>query len=107
VQPQIEVARIGFLAPNASKSGADRGHGSKRDAEIVAIQLHATIRCPFCEHQKREQMQQNACRFFYTCERCGARLKPKPGDCCVFCSYGDVPCPPIQEARAQQGFACD
>ena len=30
---------------------------------------------------------------------CGALLKPKPGDCCVFCSYGDVPCPPIQEAR--------
>jgi len=20
----------------------------------------------------------------------------KPGDCCVFCSYGSVPCPPIQ-----------
>jgi hypothetical protein len=23
-------------------------------------------------------------------------LKPEPGDCCVFCSYGSVPCPPIQ-----------
>ncbi|MFZ0027756.1 MAG: GDCCVxC domain-containing (seleno)protein, partial [Pseudolabrys sp.] len=22
---------------------------------------------------------------------------PKDGDCCVFCSYGSVPCPPIQE----------
>jgi hypothetical protein len=29
-----------------------------------------------------------------------ALLKPKSGDCCVFCSYGDVPCPPIQEARS-------
>ncbi len=29
------------------------------------------------------------------------RMKPKPGDCCVFCSFGDVPCPPIQEARAK------
>ena len=28
---------------------------------------------------------------------CGALLKPKPGDCCVYCSYGDVACPPIQE----------
>ncbi|HEY7997903.1 MAG TPA: GDCCVxC domain-containing (seleno)protein, partial [Pseudolabrys sp.] len=27
---------------------------------------------------------------------CGERLKPKPGDCCVFCSYGSVPCPPMQ-----------
>ena len=29
---------------------------------------------------------------------CGAVLKPKPGDCCVYCSYGDIPCPPIQES---------
>ena len=34
------------------------------------------------------------------CPGCGARLKPKPGDCCVFCSYGSVPCPPIQDKRA-------
>ena len=26
-------------------------------------------------------------------------LKPKPGDCCVFCSYGTVPCPPIQAGK--------
>jgi bifunctional non-homologous end joining protein LigD len=30
---------------------------------------------------------------------CGTRMKPKPGDCCVFCPYGNVPCPPIQEHR--------
>jgi uncharacterized protein (DUF4415 family) len=36
----------------------------------------------------------------------GALLKPKPGDCCVFCSYGDVPCPPIQEARASCAAPC-
>jgi hypothetical protein len=41
-----------------------------------------------------------ACQFFYDCKECGVRLKPKPGDCCVFCSYGSVPCPPIQRARA-------
>jgi hypothetical protein len=28
---------------------------------------------------------------------CGQRLKPKPGDCCVFCSYGDIVCPPRQQ----------
>jgi hypothetical protein len=27
------------------------------------------------------------------------RLRPKAGDCCVFCSYGTVPCPPVQEVR--------
>ena len=34
----------------------------------------------------------DACRYFYTCGSCGERLKPKKGDCCVFCSYGtEVP----------------
>jgi hypothetical protein len=42
-------------------------------------------------------MPTNACQFFYDCGGCGSRLKPKPGDCCVFCSYGTVPCPPVQE----------
>jgi hypothetical protein len=29
----------------------------------------------------------------YQCVSCGALLKPKPGDCCVFCSYADIHCP--------------
>ncbi len=41
----------------------------------------------------------DACQFFYECTGCGTVLRPKEADCCVFCSYGDVPCPPIQEAR--------
>jgi hypothetical protein len=41
-------------------------------------------------------MPTDACQFFYDCQGCGTRLKPKAGDCCVFCSYGNVPCPPIQ-----------
>jgi hypothetical protein len=45
-------------------------------------------------------MPDDACLFFWNCPGCGARLKPKPGDCCVFCSYGSVPCPPVQLAAA-------
>ncbi len=41
-------------------------------------------------------MPTNACMFFYVCEACGSRLKPQAGDCCVFCSFGTVKCPPIQ-----------
>ncbi|EPX7158509.1 GDCCVxC domain-containing (seleno)protein [Pseudomonas aeruginosa] len=26
-------------------------------------------------------------------------MRPNPGDCCVFCSFGSVPCPPIQQQR--------
>jgi len=56
----------------------------------------STITCPGCGHSERETMPTDACQFFYDCKRCGALLRPKPGDCCVFCSYGDVKCPPIQ-----------
>ncbi len=56
----------------------------------------STITCPECGHRKRETMPTDACQWFYECEACHALLKPRPGDCCVFCSYGDVPCPPIQ-----------
>ncbi|AXS42350.1 GDCCVxC domain-containing (seleno)protein [Breoghania sp. L-A4] len=62
--------------------------------------LQSTLTCPRCGHAECEQMPTDACQFFYTCKGCGGLLKPKAGDCCVFCSFGDVPCPPIQDARA-------
>jgi hypothetical protein len=58
--------------------------------------LVSTITCPNCRHQSIETMPTDACQFFYDCKGCGKVLRPKEGDCCVFCSYGDVPCPPIQ-----------
>lgn len=68
-----------------------------------AIELRSEITCPHCGHRKVELMPRDACRFFYDCEGCGARLRPKPGDCCVFCSYGSQPCPPVQLERAGAG----
>ena len=62
--------------------------------------LQSTITCPNCGHGREETMPTNACLFFYDCTSCGARLKPKPGDCCVFCSYGSRQCPPMQTAGA-------
>lgn len=59
--------------------------------------LDSTITCPECGFRKTERMPEDACLFFYTCYSCGVRLRPKAGDCCVFCSYGDVKCPPIQQ----------
>ena len=62
------------------------------------MQRVSTITLPGCGHRVSETMPTDACMFFYICQGCGMRIKPKEGDCCVFCSYGDVPCPPIQEA---------
>lgn len=67
----------------------------------TAIILNSVITCPNCGFQKEEEMPTDACQYFYECESCKARLKPFTGDCCVFCSYGTVKCPPIQ-----QGTSC-
>jgi hypothetical protein len=60
--------------------------------------LESVITCPSCGHAKSETMPTDVCVFFYDCGGCDVLLKPKPGDCCVFCSYGSLPCPPIQES---------
>jgi hypothetical protein len=63
------------------------------------IVVESTITCPHCGGSSAETMPTDACLFFHDCRHCGARLKPKSGDCCVFCSYGSAPCPPVQAAR--------
>ena len=62
--------------------------------------LESVLSCPQCGLAKTESMPTDACQFFYECEQCKAMLRPKQGDCCVFCSYGSVQCPPVQ---LQQG----
>jgi hypothetical protein len=70
------------------------------------VTLESEITCPKCGHKAVETMPTDACQWFYDCTGCGAVLKPLDGDCCVFCSYGTVPCPPIQQARAGKGTGC-
>lgn len=62
------------------------------------IILESEITCPDCSHKKTEIMPTDACQWFYQCGNCDTLLKPNPGDCCVFCSYGSVKCPPIQQS---------
>jgi len=60
--------------------------------------LESVVTCPHCGHASRLEMPTDACLFFHDCENCGIVLRPRPGDCCIFCSYGTVPCPPRQAA---------
>ncbi|MCJ7814495.1 MAG: hypothetical protein MUP31_00450 [Xanthomonadales bacterium] len=62
-----------------------------------AMDRFSRITCPDCGHSEMEEMPTNACQFFYDCKGCGQTLRPLPGDCCVFCSFGDKKCPPIQK----------
>ena len=60
------------------------------------IEFASTIMCPACGHRERETMYEGVCQYFYKCKGCGKLVKPLRGDCCVFCSFGDVPCPQTQ-----------
>ena len=64
--------------------------------DVQAFERFSELTCPECGHKKTEEMPTNACQFFYECESCKTLLKPNAGDCCVFCSFGTVKCPPIQ-----------
>jgi Bacteriophage tail assembly protein len=58
--------------------------------------LQSILRCPHCGHSERLSMPTEACVFFHECAACHAIIRPKPGDCCVFCSFGSEVCPPMQ-----------
>ena len=65
----------------------------------MKISLTSIITCPNCNFAKEETMPTESCQYFYECSNCKKILKPKQGDCCVYCSYGTVPCPPVQENK--------
>jgi len=77
---------------------------TKKKKNEPAVALRSTLTCPECGKRSTEIMPTDACQFFYDCRHCGAVLKALPGDCCVYCSYGDIPCPPIQIAQKEGGL---
>jgi len=88
------VAYAGFAGLVAA-SGADLWSRLRLRPARASV-----ITCPKCGERRRERMPTNACQFFYQCRGCGSVLRPLPGDCCVFCSYGTVKCPPKQVAAS-------
>ena len=61
--------------------------------ELATLSRLTCIKCGFTEEL---EMPLDACQFFHQCSNCGMVLRPQTGDCCVFCSYGDVECPSMQ-----------
>lgn len=68
----------------------------RKETEPQIIILQSTITCTECRHKREETMPTESCQYFYECENCKKVLKPNHGDCCVYCSYGTVKCPPMQ-----------
>ena len=60
------------------------------------VKLQSLITCPACGYSRDETMPTDACQFYWECPGCGELIRPRPGDCCVYCSYGTVACPPVQ-----------
>jgi len=69
----------------------------------MSIILESVLTCPACGTAKAEAMPTDACLYFYECTSCKTLLRPKAGHCCVFCSFGSVPCPPIQSGDQADG----
>jgi Zn ribbon nucleic-acid-binding protein len=69
-------------------------HGGGTD--MASKLIMSTLTCPACRSQSTHTMPTDGCMIVAECHSCGHTMLPKPGDCCVFCSFGDVACPPIQ-----------
>ena len=102
---RTSLARFPGYSPPDGPSGGGRlptGRNSKliccfamASLENLVV-LETTITCPECSRSETETMSAEARPSFYSCSGCGATLKPKSGDCCVYCSHSAVPCPSIQ-----------
>lgn len=62
----------------------------------MAVISRSNLTCPECGSVESLEMPDDQCIFFHECAGCKTVLRPNEGDCCVFCSFGDVACPPIQ-----------
>ena len=65
----------------------------------MSPRLRSVLQCPHCGFKAIETMPVEACVAFHPCSACGRTIRPRPGHCCVFCSWGTVPCPPEQRRR--------
>ncbi|HPU97480.1 MAG TPA: GDCCVxC domain-containing (seleno)protein [Candidatus Hydrogenedentes bacterium] len=72
----------------------------------MPIVLESTLCCPHCGFQSVWHMPENACMWRVQCQACHRDIVTLPGKCCVFCSYGSHPSPPIQRAQHEGKGGC-
>ena len=99
ISPYFYIGMIGLLIStvmNYLYLKSDRSYKICGIYDGKSVELASTLTCPVCGYSKDEIMPLDACAFFYECSNCKTRLRPIEGDCCVYCSYGTVKCPPIQ-----------
>jgi hypothetical protein len=66
---------------------------------MSALVLESSLTCPHCGVVQTESMPVDVWQWYYECRQCHALVSITEDDCCIFCSYGDIPCPAIQKSR--------
>src|SRR5512146_288913 len=85
------------VAHGSLPAGTRTSAGVATTREVVLV---SRLTCPVCGHVEVVTMPADACMWLYECKGCKALMRARAGDCCVFCSYGSVPCPSVQEQQA-------
>ena len=57
----------------------------------------SALTCPKCGFTETLKMPIDQCVVLHKCSNCETILRPEKDDCCVFCSFGDIPCPSKQK----------
>ena len=81
-----QKASIGFI------DGLQALQLSQNEKSQNSIEI-ATLTCPNCGHRQQGEIPISACVPFYICAGCSRTIESLEGDCCVFCSHADKPCP--------------
>ncbi len=94
---QLEEDGLAMIHHNMNDGHAHSHEANTNPTTNNALVLETVLQCPHCGHKSHEAMPTNSCKFFHKCGNCSELVKPKEGECCVFCSYGESICPPAQE----------
>jgi len=63
------------------------------------LNLRSIVQCPHCHFKVTERMSTTQQVREWECPACHKRVQASPGACCIFCEYGTVPCPAVQQGR--------
>jgi hypothetical protein len=69
------------------------------------VETEAILTCPHCGKSYQVIMPVDYCQIRLVCPECQQTITPKDGDCCIFCSFADKPCPPKQKSENENEFS--
>ena len=62
-----------------------------------SVILETVMTCPSCHAKEKQTMWPHFIESVFVCNKCNKPHLQIPDRCCIYCSYGSIECPPIQE----------